>query len=109
VFRLRRAPRPTALASWRSRGWMMGRLLTTMATKVSRQAQRLPLTAPSGPDCGGLVLAESCVGVQGDGELTVRIVMARMVPARMMNTAPLNNSINVSLRLSVVSTPHRSY
>ena len=42
-------------------------------------------------------------------ELTVRIVMARMVPARMMNTAPLNSSINVSLRLSVVSTPQRSY
>ena len=34
--------------------------------------------------------------------------MARMVPASMMNTAPLNSSINVSLRLSVVSTPHRS-
>jgi hypothetical protein len=80
-----------------------------MATKVSRQAHRLPLTAPSGPDCEGLVLAKGCVGVQGGGGLTVRIVMARMVPARMMNTAPLNSSINVSLRLSVVSTPHRSY
>ena len=46
---------------------MMGRLLTTMATKVSRQAQRLPLTAPSGPDCEGLVLAKGCAEFQGVG------------------------------------------
>ena len=45
----------------------MGRLLTTMATKVSRQAQRLPLTAPSGPDCEGLVLAKGCAEFQGVG------------------------------------------
>jgi hypothetical protein len=44
-----------------------------------------------------------------DGGLTVRIVTARMVPASTMKTAPLNSSINVNLRLSVVSTPHRSY
>jgi hypothetical protein len=37
------------------------------------------------------------------------MVTARMVPASMINTAPLNSSINVSLRLSVVSTPHNSY
>ena len=28
---------------------------TMMATKVSRQAQELPETAPSGPDCGGVM------------------------------------------------------
>lgn len=49
------------------------------------------------------------VDVSGDGSLTVRMVTARMVPAIMMNTAPLKSSINVSLRLRVVSTPHRSY
>jgi hypothetical protein len=41
----------------------MGRLETTTATKVSRQAQRLPLTAPSGPDCGKGVLVGDCVDV----------------------------------------------
>lgn len=48
------------------------------------------------------------VDVSGDRRLTVRIVTARMVPAIMMNTAPLNSNINVNLRLNVVSTPHRS-
>lgn len=81
-----------------------------MATKVSRQAHRLPLTAPSGPDWEALVSERDYGGyVVDDGELTVRIVMARMVPASMMKTAPLNSSINVSLRFSVVSTPHSNY
>lgn len=81
-----------------------------MATKVSRQAHKLPLTAPSGPDWEGLVLGEGLVvALWVVGELTVRIVMARMVPASIMKTAPLNSSINVSLRFSVVSTPHSSY
>lgn len=35
----------------------MGRFVTMMATKVSRQAQELPLTAPSGPAWGKGVLA----------------------------------------------------
>ena len=55
-----------------------------------------------------LVLAEDFFIVSNDGRLTVRIVTARMVPASTMNTAPLNSSISVSLRLSVVSTPHSS-
>lgn len=38
----------------------MGRFVTIMATNVSRQAQRLPLTAPSGPDCGRLTSADYC-------------------------------------------------
>jgi hypothetical protein len=57
----------------------------------------------------GLVSAKGFVDVLDDGRLTVRIVTARMVPASTMNTAPLNSSINVNLRLRVVSTPHRSY
>jgi hypothetical protein len=47
----------------------MGRLETTTATKVSRQAQRLPLTAPSGPDWKRLLLAEEvfyCFGMMED-------------------------------------------
>jgi hypothetical protein len=47
---------------------MMGRLVTMMATKVSRQAQRLPLTAPSGPDWGGFALARGFFDVLDDGK-----------------------------------------
>lgn len=41
------------LKAWRMArilGWMKGMLVTTMATKVSRQAHREPSAAPSGPD-----------------------------------------------------------
>jgi hypothetical protein len=39
----------------------------------------------------------------------VRIVTARIMLASMINTAPPNSSINVSLRRSVAVTPHNNY
>ena len=86
---------------------MIGRLVTMMATKVSRQAHWLPLTAPSGPDWKR---CQSCNKFVCDGGwLTVRMVTARMILASMMKIAPPNSSINVSLRRSVAVTPQSSY
>jgi len=85
---------------------MMGKLVTTIATNVSRQAHKLPLTAPSGPDYGRISISQHRLRVGSDRRLAVRIVTARIVLARIMNTAPLNSSIRVNLRLSVMFTPH---
>lgn len=86
---------------------MIGKLVTMMATKVSRQAHKLPLTAPSGPDWKRCQSGN--VVVWNERWLTVRIVTARIILASMMKTAPPKSSISVSLRRSVAVTPHRSY
>lgn len=46
---LNRALSPTLEAPFRIRGWIIGRLDTTIVTNVSRHAHWLPDTAPSGP------------------------------------------------------------
>jgi hypothetical protein len=79
-----------------------------MATKVSRQAHWLPLTAPSGPAWKSSVSQEALM-LESWKQLTVRIVTARIMLASMMKIAPPNSSINVSLRRSVAVTPHNSF